>query len=104
VSDYSPWEGWAVSGWPVTTLLRGQVIADRGRVLGAPGDGRLVPRRIDPQARHPSADGSGRLRIVPPAAGVRHTGSWPEKERLRPSFLLSRRRETPALRGRADEE
>jgi dihydropyrimidinase len=48
VSDYSPWEGWAVSGWPVTTLLRGRVIADRGRVLGAPGDGQLIPRRIDP--------------------------------------------------------
>jgi dihydropyrimidinase len=48
VSDYSPWEGWVVSGWPVTTLLRGRVIADRGRVLGAPGDGQLVPRRIDP--------------------------------------------------------
>jgi dihydropyrimidinase len=48
VSDYSPWEGWAVSGWPVTTVLRGRVIADRGRLLGAPGDGRLVPRRIDP--------------------------------------------------------
>ena len=48
VSDYSPWEGWAVSGWPVTTLLRGKVIADRGQVLGEVGDGRLVPRRIDP--------------------------------------------------------
>ena len=48
VSDYSPWEGWAVSGWPVTTLLRGQVIADRGRLLGQLGDGQLVPRRIDP--------------------------------------------------------
>ena len=48
VSDYSPWEGWTVSGWPVTTLLRGKVIADRGRLLGQPGDGRLVPRRIDP--------------------------------------------------------
>jgi dihydropyrimidinase len=48
VSDYSPWEGWAVEGWPVVTLLRGRVIADHGRVLGAPGDGRLVRRRIDP--------------------------------------------------------
>ena len=48
VSDYSPWEGWTVSGWPVTTLLRGRVIADRGRLLGQPGDGQLVPRRIDP--------------------------------------------------------
>jgi dihydropyrimidinase len=52
VSDYSPWEGWAVSGWPVTTLLRGRVIAERGRLLGAPGDGRLVPRRIDPAILH----------------------------------------------------
>ncbi|HZS34302.1 MAG TPA: amidohydrolase family protein [Methylomirabilota bacterium] len=48
VSDYSPWEGWEVAGWPVTTVLRGRVIADHGRVLGDPGDGRLVPRRIDP--------------------------------------------------------
>jgi dihydropyrimidinase len=48
VSDYSPWEGWSVSGWPATTLLRGRVIADRGQVLGAAGDGRLVSRRIDP--------------------------------------------------------
>ena len=48
VSDYSPWEGWTVSGWPVTTLLRGRIIADRGRLLGKAGDGQLVPRRIDP--------------------------------------------------------
>jgi dihydropyrimidinase len=48
VADYSPWEGWEVAGWPVVTLLRGRVIADRGRVLGQPGDGRLVTRRIDP--------------------------------------------------------
>jgi dihydropyrimidinase len=48
VSDYSPWEGWPVSGWPVTTILRGTVIAHEGRLEGRPGDGRLVPRRIDP--------------------------------------------------------
>ena len=48
VADYSPWEGWEVSGWPVVTLLRGRVIADHGRVLGQPGDGRLLRRRIDP--------------------------------------------------------
>jgi dihydropyrimidinase len=47
VSDYSPWEGWPVAGWPVTTILRGRVIADHGRVLGGPGDGRLIPRRLD---------------------------------------------------------
>jgi dihydropyrimidinase len=48
VTDYSPWEGWAVSGWPVMTLLRGKVIAERGRLLGSPSDGQAVSRRIDP--------------------------------------------------------
>jgi len=48
VSDYSPWEGWPVSGWPVMTLLRGKVIAERGKLLGSPADGRLVARKIDP--------------------------------------------------------
>jgi dihydropyrimidinase len=48
VTDYSPWEGWQVSGWPVTTMLRGRVIVDRGKLLGAPSDGRLLSRKIDP--------------------------------------------------------
>jgi dihydropyrimidinase len=47
VSDYSPWEGWDVQGWPVTTILRGKVIVERGRLLGSTSDGRLVPRRVD---------------------------------------------------------
>jgi dihydropyrimidinase len=47
VTDYSPWEGWEVTGWPVTTLLRGRVIVDRGRLLGTTGDGRLLARTID---------------------------------------------------------
>jgi dihydropyrimidinase len=49
VTDYSPWEGWAVTGWPVVTILRGQVIADHGKLLGSASDGRLVTRKIDPQ-------------------------------------------------------
>jgi dihydropyrimidinase len=48
VTDYSPWEGWSVSGWPVTTLLRGTVIADRGKLLGSPSTGRLLTRKIEP--------------------------------------------------------
>jgi dihydropyrimidinase len=47
VTDYSPWEGWAVTGWPATTLLRGKVIADGGKLLGAPTDGRQLSRKID---------------------------------------------------------
>jgi dihydropyrimidinase len=49
VSDYSPWEGWEIFGWPVTTVLRGRVIVERGRFVGRPGEGRLVRRKIAPQ-------------------------------------------------------
>jgi dihydropyrimidinase len=48
VSDYSPWEGWPIQGWPVATILRGKVVVEAGRLHGDPGDGRRVPRRIDP--------------------------------------------------------
>ena len=48
VSDYSPWEGWNVSGWPVTTILRGKVMVSDGKLHGDPRDGRLVSRKIDP--------------------------------------------------------
>ena len=47
VSDYSPWEGWDVRGWPVTTVLRGKVIVDNGRLNGDTRDGQLIPRKID---------------------------------------------------------
>ena len=49
VTDYSPWEGWPVTGWPVMTILRGQVIADHGKITGSASDGRWLTRKIDPQ-------------------------------------------------------
>lgn len=45
-SDYTPYEGFDVIGWPVTTLLRGKVIADGGRIVGAAGDGAFLKRKI----------------------------------------------------------
>jgi dihydropyrimidinase len=48
VSDYSPWEGWSVEGWPVTTILRGKVMVADGKLHGDTRDGRLVSRKIDP--------------------------------------------------------
>ena len=47
VSDYSPWEGWDVRGWPVTTVLRGKIIVENGRLSGDTRDGQLIPRKID---------------------------------------------------------
>ena len=42
--DYDPYEGWDVTGWPEIVLSRGDVVLDRGTVVGRPGRGRLVPR------------------------------------------------------------
>ena len=57
--DYSPWEGWEVEGWPTTVILRGKVMVDNGRLLGAPTDGQLISRKIDPGVlRRPALKGS----------------------------------------------
>ena len=47
-SDYSPWEGWEVRGWPVATSCAGKVVVEDGRLLGSPDDGRWLPARLDP--------------------------------------------------------
>jgi dihydropyrimidinase len=43
-SDYSAFEGWQVTGWPVVTLRRGEVVFREGEVIGQPGGGKIVPR------------------------------------------------------------
>jgi dihydropyrimidinase len=43
-SDYSPYEGWDVTGWPVVVMRRGEVVCEAGRVSGTPGSGHLVRR------------------------------------------------------------
>lgn len=41
--DYTPYEGMEVTGWPVATLRRGEVVMRDGRVLARPGSGRYLP-------------------------------------------------------------
>jgi dihydropyrimidinase len=48
-SDYSPWVGWEVRGWPAATILRGKVVVEDGTLLGSPDDGRWLARRLDPE-------------------------------------------------------
>ena len=45
-ADYSIWEGFACQGYPVTTILRGKVIVDRGKLVGSSSDGRWLARRV----------------------------------------------------------
>jgi dihydropyrimidinase len=42
--DDSPFEGRTVTGWPVTTIARGEVLWHEGQVAGQPGRGRFVAR------------------------------------------------------------
>jgi dihydropyrimidinase len=43
-ADYSPYDGWEVTGWPVATILRGRIVALGADVSGRPGDGRPAAR------------------------------------------------------------
>jgi len=43
-SDYTPYEGLKVTGWPVTTIVRGQVVVENGKLVGAKGGGSFLPR------------------------------------------------------------
>ena len=46
-SDYIVYDGWELKGWPVKTIVRGQIIAEDFQVIGKPGYGKLVPRKIN---------------------------------------------------------
>lgn len=42
--DFSLYEGWKLKGWPVTTILGGDVIYENGELKGTPGQGSYLPR------------------------------------------------------------
>lgn len=44
-SDYSAFDGWEVTGWPVITIRRGEIVFRDGKVLGHPGSGILLQRK-----------------------------------------------------------
>jgi len=44
LSDYTPYEGWEIKGWPVLTVLRGNVVVKDGEMVAKPGIGKYIPR------------------------------------------------------------
>ena len=44
VIDYTPYEGLEVTGWPVTTIRRGEVVMRDGKVQAEPGSGQFLAR------------------------------------------------------------
>lgn len=49
-SDYTPYEGIDVTGWPVATMVRGAFVVRDGELVGKQGSGVYVPRRKSPYA------------------------------------------------------
>jgi dihydropyrimidinase len=49
ITDYSIWEGFAAEGWPVMTILRGQVAVENGDLKVSLGSGQFLRRKVDPE-------------------------------------------------------
>lgn len=45
-SDYSPYEGWTLKGWPVMTMVRGVVVMENGKIVGPQGHGQYLSRPL----------------------------------------------------------
>ena len=59
-SDYSPYEGIEITGWPTTVILAGRVVMADGALTGEARGGRYVAReRPFGGPRMPGASGSG---------------------------------------------
>jgi len=43
-SDFTLFDGWTFKGWPTTTIVRGNVVFDGGKIVGKAGTGHYVAR------------------------------------------------------------
>ncbi len=44
-SDYTVYQDWKLKGWPVKTIIRGEIVSEDFQVVGKQGYGKLVPRK-----------------------------------------------------------
>ncbi len=48
VYSYSAYDGWKVKGWPVMTMVRGEVVMEDGEIISKPGYGKLLSAALPP--------------------------------------------------------
>ena len=44
-SGFSVYAGWEVTGWPIVTIRRGEVVYENGEIIGKAGSGKLLKRK-----------------------------------------------------------
>jgi len=44
--DFSCYEGWELQGWPILSMVRGNIVMEDSQVVGKPGFGRFVPAKV----------------------------------------------------------
>ena len=44
LTNYSLWEDWEVTGYPVLTMLRGNIMVEDGNLFAKPGIGQYIAR------------------------------------------------------------
>ncbi len=44
-TDYTPFEGWKLKGYPVTSISRGNILVHEGEVVAKPGSGEFLKRK-----------------------------------------------------------
>jgi dihydropyrimidinase len=49
--DYTPYEGRAVTGWPVVTISRGEIVWRDGQITAKPGRGEFLRCELPAMAR-----------------------------------------------------
>ena len=67
VIDYTPYEGLEVTGWPVATIRRGEIVMRDGKVQAEPGSGQFLARgpydMIKPTGRLPDGFDASAFRV-----------------------------------------
>ncbi|KMK65458.1 dihydropyrimidinase [Puniceibacterium sp. IMCC21224] len=51
--DYTPYDGWTLTGWPTTVLTRGKRVIENGELKADPGHGQFVVRDRTDLTGHP---------------------------------------------------
>lgn len=42
ISDFTPYEDWKIKGWPMMTIVRGNIVMEDGEIIGKKGYGKLI--------------------------------------------------------------